>query len=60
MRPFGRELAAAMTAILALEPLADLGSGCTPACMFGDLIKLGDGEAAALVAHGVDRRAAFS
>jgi hypothetical protein len=49
-----------MAAVLALEPLAYLNGGCAPACMARDLIQFGDGEAAAFVAHGINRCAAFT
>ena len=54
------EFAAAMAAVIALEPLAYLNGGCAPACMARDLIQFGDGEAAAFVAHGINRCAAFT
>jgi hypothetical protein len=59
-RTLRREFAAAMAAVLALEPSAYLDSGCAPSCVTRDLIEFRDGEAAALIAHRIDRCAAFT
>jgi hypothetical protein len=54
------EFAAAVAAVFALESLAYFGSGRAPTCVPCDVIEFGDREAAAFVAHRIDRSAAFS
>jgi hypothetical protein len=54
------EFAAAVTAVFAFESFAYFGCGCAPTCVSRDIFELRDSEAAALVAHRVDRGAAFS
>jgi hypothetical protein len=49
-----------MAAVITLEPFAYLNSGCAPACVARNLIQFRHSEAAALVAHRIDCRAAFA
>src|SRR5690606_22580195 len=59
LRSLRRELCAAMTAVAAFQPFADVRRHRAPTGMFRDLFQLRDRKAPTLAADDVDRHPAF-